>query len=86
MKSFKQLLETLNQRHIVIIAKLVDVADITPSVLIAFHQACLDVLKCITGFGITRKLFIQLQAGRHLPNAIWYCERYDLRPRWNECP
>ena len=45
MKSFKQLLiETLNQRHIVDNRQVVDVADITPSVLIAFHRACRDVL------------------------------------------
>lgn len=45
MKSFKDLLqETLNQRHIVDNRQIVQITDITPSVLIAFHQACLDVL------------------------------------------
>ena len=45
MKSFKVLLEeTLNQRHIVDNRQVVAVTDITKSVLIAFHQACLDVL------------------------------------------
>lgn len=45
MKSFKQLLqETLNQRHIVDNRQVVSISKVTPSVLIAFHQACLDVL------------------------------------------
>ena len=45
MKNFEELLiSTLNQRHIVDNRQVVLVSDITPSVLIAFHRACKDVL------------------------------------------
>lgn len=41
MKSFKELItETLNQRSIIDNRQVVDVADVTPSVLVAFEHAC----------------------------------------------
>lgn len=44
MKSYKALIEeTLNQRHIIDNRLVVDVADVTPSVLIAFDRACSDM-------------------------------------------
>lgn len=44
MKSYKQLIkETLNQRSIVDNRQVVDVADVTPSVLIAFNRACSEM-------------------------------------------
>ena len=44
MKSYKALIEeTLNQRHIVDNRQVVDVADVTKSVLIAFNRACSDM-------------------------------------------
>lgn len=44
MKSYKDLIiETLNQRHIIDNRQVVDVADVTPSVLIAFNRACSEM-------------------------------------------
>lgn len=44
MKSYKDLIiETLDQRHIIDNRKVVDVNDVTPSVLIAFNRACSDM-------------------------------------------
>jgi hypothetical protein len=44
MKSYKELItETLNQRSIVDNRSVVDVADVTPSVLIAFNRACSEM-------------------------------------------
>ena len=44
MKSYKELIqETLNQRHIIDNRQVVDVTDVTPSVLIAFNRACSDM-------------------------------------------
>ena len=44
MKSYKDLLiETLNQRHIIDNRQIVDVADITKSVLVAFDRACSEM-------------------------------------------
>lgn len=44
MKSYKELIkETLNQRSIIDNRKVVDVADVTPSVLIAFNRACSEM-------------------------------------------
>ena len=44
MKSFKELItETLNQRSIIDNRQVVDVADVTPSVLIAFENACVNM-------------------------------------------
>ena len=65
MKSYKQLLqETLNQRHIVDNRQVVDVADVTPSVLIAFHQACLDVLNMYNWVWNHKKVVYTTQANR----------------------
>lgn len=65
MKSFKQLLiETLNQRHIVDNRQVVDVADITPSVLIAFHRACRDVLNMYNWIWNLKDITYTTQADR----------------------
>ena len=65
MKSYKELLiETLNQRHIVDNRQVVNVGDITPSVLIAFHQACLDVLNFHNWVWNHKKIIYTTQAGR----------------------
>ena len=60
MKSFKDLLtETLNQRHIVDNRQVVSVSEVTPSVLIAFHQACLDVLNMYNWVWNNKKITYQ---------------------------
>ena len=65
MKSYKELLiETLNQRHIVDNRQVVNVGDITPSVLIAFHQACLDVLNFHNWVWNHKKIIYTTQANR----------------------
>lgn len=65
MKSYKELLiETLNQRHIVDNRQVVSVSDITPSVLIAFHQACLDVLNLHNWVWNHKKIVYTTQADR----------------------
>lgn len=65
MKSFKELvLETLEQRHIVDNRQVVDVKDVTPSVLIAFHQACLDVLNMYNWIWNRKKITYTTQADR----------------------
>lgn len=65
MKSYKELLiETLNQRHIVDNRQVVSVSDITPSVLIAFHQACLDVLNLHNWVWNHKKIIYTTQADR----------------------
>ena len=65
MKSYKELLiETLNQRHIVDNRQVVSVSDITPSVLIAFHQACLDVLNLHNWVWNHKKIIYTTQANR----------------------
>lgn len=65
MKSFKDLLiETLNQRHIVDNRQVVNVGDVTPSVLIAFHQACLDVLNMHNWVWNHKKIIYTTQSGR----------------------
>lgn len=65
MKSYKELLEeTLNQRHIVDNRQVVNVTDITKSVLIAFHQACLDVLNMHNWVWNHKKIIYTTQAGR----------------------
>ena len=64
-KSYKKLLEeTLNQRHIVDNRQVVAVADITKSVLIAFHQACLDVLNMHNWVWNHKKIVYATQTGR----------------------
>lgn len=64
-KSYKKLLEeTLNQRHIVDNRQVVAVADITKSVLIAFHQACLDVLNMHNWVWNHKKVIYTTQANR----------------------
>lgn len=64
-KSYKKLLEeTLNQRHIVDNRQFVAVADITKSVLIAFHQACLDVLNMHNWVWNHKKIIYTTQANR----------------------
>lgn len=64
-KSYKKLLEeTLNQRHIVDNRQVVAVADITKSVLIAFHQACLDVLNMHNWVWNHKKIIYTTQANR----------------------
>lgn len=64
-KSYKKLLEeTLNQRHIVDNRQVVAVADITKSVLIAFHQACLDVLNMHNWVWNHKKIIYTTQADR----------------------
>lgn len=65
MKSYKELLiETLNQRHIVDNRQVVDVTDITQSVLIAFHQACLDVLNMHNWVWNNKKITFTTAEGR----------------------
>lgn len=64
-KSYKKLLEeTLNQRHIVDNRQVVAVADITKSVLIAFHQACLDVLNMHNWVWNHKKIIYTTQSNR----------------------
>ena len=65
MKSYKELLtETLNQRHIVDNRQVVDVTDVTKSVLIAFHQACLDVLNMHNWVWNNKKITFTTAEGR----------------------
>lgn len=65
MKSFKELLtETLNQRHIVDNRQVVSISDVTPSVLIAFHQACLDVLNMYNWVWNNKKVVYATQPNR----------------------
>lgn len=65
MKSYKELItETLNQRHIVDNRQVVVLKDITPSVLVAFHQACLDVLNMYNWVWNRKKITYQTQADR----------------------
>lgn len=65
MKSFKELLEeTLNQRHIIDNRQVVNVSDINKSVLIAFHQACIDVLNMYNWAWNNKKIFYVTQANR----------------------
>lgn len=65
MKSFKELLtETLNQRHIVDNRQVVTVAEVTPSVLIAFHQACQDMLNACNWVWNQKKISYTTQADR----------------------
>lgn len=64
MKSFKQLItETLNQRHIVDNRQVVAISGITPSVLIAFHQACLDMLNMYNWVWNYKEITYQTQEG-----------------------
>jgi hypothetical protein len=89
MKSFKQLLqETLNQRHIVDNRQVVDVADITPSVLIAFHQACLDVLNLHNWVWNNKKIVYTTSAGRtSYPMPYGIMKGMTLTDQdGNECP
>lgn len=63
MKSFKDLLtETLNQRHIVDNRQVVTISEVNPSVLIAFHQACLDVLNMYNWVWNHKKITYQTTA------------------------
>lgn len=65
MKSYKELLtETLNQRHIVDNRQVVSIQEVTKSVLIAFHQACLDVLNYHNWVWNHKKITYVTQAGR----------------------
>lgn len=65
MKSYKELItETLNQRHIIDNRQVVVLKDITPSVLVAFHQACLDVLNMYNWVWNRKKITYQTQAAR----------------------
>jgi hypothetical protein len=65
MKSYKDLItETLNQRHIIDNRQVVVLKDITPSVLVAFHQACLDVLNMYNWVWNRKKIIYQTQAAR----------------------
>lgn len=65
MKSYKELItETLNQRHIIDNRQVVALKNITPSVLVAFHQACLDVLNMYNWVWNRKKITYQTQAAR----------------------
>jgi hypothetical protein len=65
MKSYKELLtETLNQRHIVDDRQIVSIDDVTKSVLIAFHQACLDMLNYHNWVWNHKKIMYITQADR----------------------
>ena len=65
MKSYKELIkETLNQRHIIDNRQVVVLKNITPSVLVAFHQACLDVLNMYNWVWNRKKITYQTQAAR----------------------
>ena len=65
MKSFKDLLtETLNQRHIVDNRQVVSVSEVTKSVLIAFHQACLDMLNMYNWVWNNKKITYTTQTDR----------------------
>lgn len=65
MKSFQELIqETLNQRHIVDNRQVVAVAEVTKSVLIAFHQACLDVLNMHNWVWNHKKIIYTTEANR----------------------
>ena len=65
MKSYKELItETLYQRHIIDNRQVVALKNITPSVLVAFHQACLDVLNMYNWVWNHKKITYQTQAAR----------------------
>ena len=65
MKSYKELLtETLNQRHIVDNRQVVSISKVTPSVLVAFHQACLDMLNMYNWIWNHKKIIYSTQEDR----------------------
>lgn len=65
MKSYKQLIEeTLNQRAIIDNRQVVNVTDVTPSVLIAFNQACTDLRDMYNWVWNRKKISYATQKGR----------------------
>lgn len=65
MKNFEELLiDTLNQRHIVDNRQVVLVSEVTPSVLIAFHRACKDVLNMYNWAWNKKEVSYQTQQDR----------------------
>ena len=65
MKSYKELvIETLNQRAIIDNRQVVDIADVTPSVLIAFHRACSDMRDMYNWVWNNKKIIYNTQEDR----------------------
>lgn len=65
MKSYKDLvIETLNQRAIIDNRQVVDMADVTPSVLIAFNRACSELRDMYNWVWNRKKIVYTTQAGR----------------------
>ena len=65
MKSYKDLIiETLNQRSIIDNRQVVDISDVTPSVLIAFNRACSEMRDMYNWVWNLKKLTYTTQAGR----------------------
>lgn len=89
MKSFKELIsETLNQRHIVDNRQVVNVSDVNKSVLIAFHQACLDMLNLHNWVWNNKKITYQTTASNSsypMPYGI-VKGMYLLDADNNKCP
>lgn len=65
MKSYKDLIiETLNQRSIIDNRQVVDISDVTPSVLIAFNRACSEMRDMYNWVWNKKKIVYTTQAGR----------------------
>lgn len=65
MKSYKDLvIETLNQRAIIDNRQVVDMSDVTPSVLIAFNRACSELRDMYNWVWNRKKIVYTTQAGR----------------------
>lgn len=65
MKSYKDLIEeTLNQRAIIDNRQVVNVSDVTPSVLIAFNRACSELRDMYNWVWNRKKITFTTQAGR----------------------
>lgn len=65
MKSYKELLiETLNQRAIIDNRQVVDVSEVTPSVLIAFHRACSEMRDMYNWVWNKKKIIYNTQEDR----------------------
>ena len=65
MKSYKELvIETLNQRAIIDNRQVVDMSDVTPSVLIAFNRACSELRDMYNWVWNHKKITYTTQAGR----------------------
>lgn len=65
MKSFKDLIiETLNQRSIIDNRQVVDVKDVTPSVLVAFEHACGNMRDMYNWIWNAKEITYVTQAGR----------------------